>query len=180
MKGDDGQRSFRVLRGPVAAVVVLAEVPEHPGHEGHGQTDRNEQKQAEFMGLHRGILSASHFPRWSFGHATERKTVHSHQRPNAVRIEYAVHKGFIRRRSPARGRARGRPRGPEKAGCALTRKRPRVSYLERRSFGMRPGRVPEIGLSFRSGSSDSGSRKKVVSKRKQTVAGSLAWMRVRG
>lgn len=99
-----------------------------------------------------------------------RRTLRFQQNPPAVRIGQATCKSFIRGREDASGLRPASGAVP----CALTRNRPRVSYLERRSFGIQLEPVPGLGRFGRTRTLPSGFQRNALSNRKLTVAGSQA------
>ena len=162
---------LRVLLVRKALLVFPAEVPEHPSHEGYGQTCRNDQKRVEFDGLHRGD-SRFRLPlsRGLIRLCGKRETVLLQQKSQAVRNEYAIHKGFIRGGAP-QGAAYLQRRRPQKHAPRLDTE-PATRILSWKAFFLDLyGESTGNGAFFVSGSSDWGSQKNAVSNRKQTVAG---------
>jgi hypothetical protein len=112
-----------------------------------------------------------------------RKAFDSKLKPQAVRKEYAIHKSFIRsvvcaRRAPAKAHER-HGTVAVRARSALTRNRPRVSYLARLSFGIRAEQALAELCDLRNWTSGFEFQGKAVSNRKQTAVGSRVRMRAR-
>jgi len=75
--------------------------------------------------------------------ASGRSACSYHGKSAHVKMGYALHKSFIRPRESPGNSAPTPPAPTGQSPYALTRNRPRVSYLSRHSFGIRPETAPE-------------------------------------
>ena len=124
----------------VVLVAFLPEHPEHPEHKGYGQDDRDEPEHAWVEGNHGGRLLSQAF---AAGDATSSPARRNGTRclqetPARIRSEYAFCKCFIKPLTPKGALSASRSAARQWRGGrppSLTRKRARVSYLSRHSFG---------------------------------------------